>query len=46
LAGLRVVLLNIKLEKLRVYVHKAQNLGNNVHPELLKALREASGRQK
>ena len=27
-------------------VHKVQNLGNNVHPEFLKALREASGRQK
>jgi len=26
-------------------VHKAQNLGYNVHPEFLKVLREASGRQ-
>jgi len=27
-------------------VHKAQSLGHQVHPGFLKALREASGRQK
>jgi hypothetical protein len=27
-------------------VHKAEGLGWQVHPEFLKALREASGRQK
>jgi hypothetical protein len=27
-------------------VHKAQNLGYTVHPGFLKALRQASGRQK